>query len=117
METLKGITVNIYRDSNQNQPINILNGKNRAVLIGDNIAQIFEATNEYPALKIVTRHLFGRDYIHAEPISKEPFDCLFFAFGGSFIYSCDSRFRELFDYPIPLHDRNMNLETKQLLKK
>ena len=46
METLKGITVNIYRDSNQNQPINILNGKNTAVLNRENLAQISETTYE-----------------------------------------------------------------------
>jgi hypothetical protein len=28
----------------------------------------FEASDEYPAVKLVTRHLFGRDYTHAEPV-------------------------------------------------
>lgn len=25
--------------------------------------------------------------------------------GGNFAYSCDSRFREISDYPLPVHDR------------
>jgi len=58
-------------------------------------------------LKLVRRQLAGGEYIHAEPIFwSEPEVphgrpmC-----GGNFIFTSDSRFRRVCEYPIPVHDR------------
>ena len=53
-------------------------------------------------------------YIYAEPIDAP--EGVGWMMGGSFIYSCDSRFRNLLnEYPIPLHDRQETPEQNRLL--
>jgi hypothetical protein len=104
MNTNKGLILEIYR-SDYDCRINKMNGKKSVVLVDNNIPEIFTADNEMPAVKIVKRHLFGSDYIHAEPIEPG-----YYAFGGTYIHTSDSRVREIATYPIPLHDRQMNLE-------
>lgn len=66
------------------------------------IEGVFEATEERPAVRIVKRFLFGRNYYHAEPIDDDGKNH-WYSSGGTFIYTSDSRFP--FDYPLPLHDR------------
>lgn len=100
----KGLTLSIYR-SEYNCAINAMNSKKEVTLIDKDIPELFAPTEDAPAVKIVRRRLFGKDYIHAEPITPGSY-----AFGGSFIFCSDSRVRELAEYPIPLHDRQMNLE-------
>jgi hypothetical protein len=104
MENLKGLTANIYRDD-YNSCINKMKGAKNVIIIDDTMPKIFNASEDYPAVRIVRRKIFGKDYIHAEPMEAGSY-----AFGGSFIYTSDSRFCTLSNYPIPLHDRQMNLE-------
>jgi hypothetical protein len=40
-------------------------------------------------------------YFTAKPLGEKSW-CMM---GGNFIYTCDSRFREICQYPIPVHDR------------
>lgn len=101
---MKGLRVNIYRD-NYNSPINVLEKAEAATLIDDNLVELFEPSEGAPAIRLVRRNLWGGEYIHAEPMEDG-----LYAFGGSFIYSSDSRFREINNYPIPLHDRDMSKE-------
>lgn len=103
-QTQKGLILEIYR-SDYDSAINKMKGKKSVVLVDNSIPGIFESSEDMPAVKLVTRRLFGNDYTHAEPIEPG-----FYAFGGTFIYSSDSRVREVATYPIPLHDRQMNLE-------
>lgn len=63
----------------------------------------FEGTKEN-SVRLVRRKLWGKEYLHAEPIEK-PEGMVGPMAGGCFIYSSDSRFREVSKYPIPLHDR------------
>lgn len=107
MSTIKkGLHASIYRDS-YNCPINVMDKQKGVTIIDSELknASIFEPDEKHPEVKIVRRKLFGSEYIHAEPAKKGSY-----ASGGSFIYSCDSRFRELSKYPIPLHDRDMSKE-------
>lgn len=48
-------------------------------------------------------------YYHAEPIDQ-PSGMVGPMFGGNFCYSSDSRFREICQYPIPIHDRFETVE-------
>ncbi len=73
-----------------------------------------EPTEDYPAVKLVRRELFGMKYIHAEPVNQ-PSGMNGPMFGGTFIYSCDSRFRDMCPYPIPLHDRFETVEQTAFL--
>ena len=101
---MKGLTVIIYR-SDYKCVLNVLNDVNKATLIDKDIDEIFEANETAPAIRIVRREIYGKEYIHAEPMEKG-----FYAFGGSFIYSSDSRVSAINKYPIPLHDRDMSKE-------
>ena len=74
----KGLIVNIYRDT-YNCTINVFNDKKSVTIIDPAIAEIFEPSEDKPAVKIVRRNIYGRDYIHAEPIEPG-----FYAFGGGF---------------------------------
>ena len=64
-------------------------------------------------VKLVTRHLFGRDYKHIEPVAR-PTGCGWMS-GGTLVYSCDSRFRELSEYPLSFHDRQETQEQYDIL--
>jgi len=55
-----------------------------------------------PAIRIVKRPI-GGGYLHAEPLARS--EGAGPMMGGAFVYSTDSRFRELAAYPVPLHDR------------
>lgn len=59
-------------------------------------------------VKIVTRNLFGREYKHIEPYAR-PTELGWMA-GGNIAYSCDSRFREISQYPLSIHDRQESQE-------
>lgn len=54
-------------------------------------------------LRIVKRNFGGVEYIHAVPVGL-PIAAQTM-FGGNFIYTSDSRFRDVCPYPIPVHDR------------
>lgn len=101
-KTNKGLLVDIFR-SNYHSELNVFNGKQSAIFI--DASGPFQESESSPAVKLVKRALFGSEYIHAEPVKPGSY-----AFGGSFIYSSDSRFSEVSKYPIPLHDRDMSLE-------
>ena len=100
----KGLILEIYR-SDYDCIINKMKGIKSVVLVDKRIPEIFTAREDMPAVKIVTRNLFGKDYTHAEPLEPG-----FYAFGGTFLYTSDSRLSSVAKYPIPLHDRQMNLE-------
>ena len=63
--------------------------------------------------RVVKRHLFGKIYMHVEPVAA-PVGVGYMA-GGSLVYSCDSRFREISDYPLSLHDRCESQELYDML--
>ena len=70
-------------------------------------AQVFEPTEDAPAVVIVKRGPFGRNsepYLTAYPADEDgnP-DTEGRMDGGAFISACDSRFPAT--YPVPLHDR------------
>lgn len=104
---LKGITANLFRDD-YSCHINKYANVKRVVVVDEKLDTVFEASEEMPAVRLVRRNMFGREYIHAEP-----WEAGNYAFGGSFVYTSDSRLREINAYPIPLHDRQMNLESNK----
>jgi hypothetical protein len=103
---MKGLIAEIYR-STYDCKINAMYGKKEVTIVDDQVSKVFEASEESPAVRIVRRQIYGSEYIHAEPYKKGSY-----AFGGTFIACSDSRVRALNRYPIPLHDRQMDLEVK-----
>lgn len=96
----KGITALIYRDdlgtdfSNRGISANVM----EVSVIGDGTDPVFAATDERPAVRLV---------IHAEPVTPAGEPKPWYMFGGTFIYSSDSRFRRAAGHygAVPLHDR------------
>ena len=73
------------------------------ILCGDGIPELFEATDDTPALILVRRTIAGEEYLHAQPLRPEGDRTIGPMFGGNFVTTSDSRFPQR--YPIPVHDR------------
>lgn len=104
-----GIHCYIYRSDLGECSLSGISSKTNTVTLIDPAVNIgpFAATEDAPAVRLVRRTFNGEVYVHAEPvIEKTP--C--FMAGGTFIYSCDSRFHETVghSYPVSLHDRVEN---------
>lgn len=106
----KGITALIYRDalgadfSNQGISSRVM----EVTVIGEGIDPVVEATEERPAVRLVQKESLHREtVIHAEPLTPEDEPAPWYMFGGTFIFSRDSRFRRAVGQygAIPLHDR------------
>jgi hypothetical protein len=102
---MKGLLCFIYKHENNDSSNGGISSKTECVVLcKDNTTEIFEVDDNRPGVKIVKQHLFGKDYYHAEPIVPVPEGHIGYMFGGTFIYTSDSRFP--FNYPLPLHDRS-----------
>lgn len=84
------------------------------ILVGDGVPEVFEADSKAPAVMIVRGNLPGTlKAILVEGVySPAAFVCAGTAginwpmFSGAFIFSSDSRFREITGgHPVPLHNR------------
>jgi hypothetical protein len=100
---LKGYRVYVF-ESSLSSSDNALKGDSY-VLVTDGIkGDSSEVDSDDVYLKLVKRHLFGKDILHAEPININKRGNQMF--GGKFVWSTDSRFREdISEQPIQLHDR------------
>jgi len=103
---MKGLIVYIYKTAGFEKCSNggLSSKFDTCLLIGAGIPEIFEA-NELPVVTIVKRDLFHGMYLTAYPVEEDGHIDTGCMHGGSFIYSSDSRFRNLAAYPVPLHDR------------
>ena len=103
---MKGMIAYIYRDSDGDSSNSGISSKyNKVVVVDSELDEIFEPDETMPAVKLVRRVIGGDSYIHAEPLTWRESDDITGMFGGCYIMSCDSRFRKVCKYPIPLHDR------------
>ena len=102
---LMGMVVSVFKENRLGDCTNhgISSVAQQLTVIGDGIPQMYEPSEDAPGVKIVKRQLFGREYVHCEPLDSPTGRG--WMMGGNFIYSCDSRFREINEYPIPVHDR------------
>jgi hypothetical protein len=114
---MKGIHANIYLPYYGSSANGGVSGHVRSVtIVGEGIAEIFEAQDDCPAVELVTRSFGGlRPYTYAQPIEPVPDGMNGYMFGGSFIYSSDSRFPS--ELPIPLHDRCETQEEMDILSR
>lgn len=62
--------------------------------------------------KVVKRNLWGKDYVHIEPVKEVGKDRAGYMYGGCIVSTSDSRLRKVtgVDYPIDLHDRTESWE-------
>lgn len=103
---IKGFHAEIYQASFVDSFSPIKEAK-RVTIIDNAMPKMYEPNENCPAVRLVRRNIFGYEYIHAEPYERG-----FYAFGGRFIYTSDSRFNDVNKYPIPLHDRDMSKEVR-----
>lgn len=108
MANRKGLAVNVYRIPEWGDMSNkgVTSRCSTFVLTWDDMpaeCQVFEVTERRPELVLVRRKLMHQqpEYLHARPADETRHTMM----GGTFIYSSDSRFRAVSDYPIPVHDR------------
>ena len=107
---MKYLSVYIYRNDSDCTNGGVSANKNRLSFAGPGVEGPFEIEKNEIYLGLVIRNLFGETYLHVDPMINgkkyKPFnDSVGPMFGGNFIYSSDSRFRFVSNYPIPIHDR------------
>jgi len=100
---LKGYRVYVF-ESSLSSSSNALKGDSY-VLVTDGIqGDSSQVDSDEVYLKLVKRHIFGKDILHAEPVNINRGGNQMF--GGKFVWSTDSRFRnDISEQPIQLHDR------------
>ena len=110
---MKGIIVNIYKTDHDCTNGGLSSKSTQALLVGEDVPEIFEDDGRLPVFVFTERNMFGRIYVYAQPIlTAQQRSLVGPMFGGNFLYSSDSRFRErVNEYPVPIHDR---FETKEL---
>lgn len=105
-EIRKGMTVSVYRPARNGDSTNggLSSKVGRLLLVGNGIPELVSECEEYPAIEIVARKIPGREkpYFTAYPYGESQAGLMF---GGNFVYCSDSRFRTLYEYPVPIHDR------------
>ena len=99
---LMGIPVMAYRRPGGDASNGGISAKyDRFILVGEGMPEIFEATDNMPALVLIIRDLDG-EYLHAEPVFPPDPGSVGWVFGGNFVFTSDSRATR---YPVPVHDR------------
>lgn len=104
---LNGYRVNIYKSKNYNSPQNVVSNEfDKIILVTDGIkGDSSSVMSNEPYIKLVRRNLFGKEVLSAEPVNFGV-DKNHKMFGGTFVWSSDSRFRnDISERPIALHDR------------
>ena len=106
----KGLLVNVF--GTDCTAGGVTSGKTKAILIGDGIPEIFEPSEDAPALYLEVRSTsFGKGHLyldhqgntHKVIVSPNEVENRSGMFGGNFIHSSDSRFP--FTAPIRVFDR------------
>lgn len=104
---MKALRINVYRwnlgDCSNN---GITSRYNDLLLLCDEgYIEVDETNPPENLVKIVTRFICGREYKHIEPVASTAPGCVGWMDGGAVAYSCDSRFSEMSEYPLCVHDR------------
>lgn len=111
MNMVKGLTLHVYRNGLGDCTNNGISSRyDTLILIGDGVEGPVSVDLEYPlenVVKIVKRKIFGREYMHLEPLDG----CgngggRWYMSGGNIAYTNDSRFPS--QYPLTIHDRHEN---------
>lgn len=103
---LKGYRVNIFKSSYGTSSNIVSDHLDSAILVTDGRSgDSSTVMSDEPYLKLVKRNIFGKIVLSAEPVNFGH-ETRHKMFGGTFIWSTDSRFREnVSEQPIALHDR------------
>ena len=104
---MKGIVADIYRPSHGDCSaggISAIHG--RVLVVGKGVPEITEDDDTLPVVTVEIKMMGNDKFVHARPIEKPNRNYIGWMMGGCFIWSSDSRFREIInEYPVPLHNR------------
>lgn len=108
---MKALSIAIFEDKRIGNCSN--NGiskrfKEVLILCPDGNIEIDENNPPENLCKISSITFGGNTHYHVEPVAR-PTGCGWMS-GGSLVYSCDSRYRKMFPYPLSLHDRQETQE-------
>jgi hypothetical protein len=107
-----GLICSIYTPGRANCSNDGISSRCEEVTLVDIGVDLFSPRPDRPAVRLIKRSFSGKVYLHAEPVDQ-PTGLVGPMFGGTFIFSSDSRFPS--DYPIALHDRWDTQETYNAL--
>lgn len=104
---MKALPINVYKSNHGDCSNGGITSKYSELLLIHDRGYIDIDENNLPEnlVKIVTRRLFGKTYMHIEPVKPVSDGCIGYMAGGAIGYSCDGRFSELSEYPLNIHDR------------
>ena len=114
----KAISLGIYKHNGKDYSNGGISSRYNEVLLEHEDGWIeFDENNPPENLcKVVMRRLFGKIYLHVEPVAAPT--GIGWMSGGCVVNSCDSRYSELTDgYPLVLHDRQESQEVYDYLTK
>lgn len=103
----KGLTVNVLVRADGSDCTNngITSKVKRIVIVGEGIPKLDAVPEGEVYLELVKREMFGKVYFHAAPRGDEFNPGNRGMAGGNFVYSSDSRFNDICNYPVSVHDR------------
>ncbi|MBA3921284.1 MAG: hypothetical protein H0X31_06105 [Nostocaceae cyanobacterium] len=102
----KGLRVHVYRNAAHCDCSNggVTSIYSTLTMVGDGIPEVSEETESAPAIVLRIKAIQGGKNVFCEPLNNPTGK--HYGFGGNFVYSSDSRYRELFRrFPVPVHDR------------
>lgn len=104
---MKALPIHIYKHNGNDFSNDGITSRYDELLLvcDDGFIEVDEDNPPENLVKIVTRHLYGGEYKHIEPVAHTDAGCVGWMAGGCIGYSCDGRFRRLSQYPLPIHDR------------
>lgn len=98
----RGLIVDVYKTGMRDCSNGGISSKvDKMILIGSGVPEIFTPSEDCPAIYL--SEIMGQPIAIPKSTIEGKIDGMF---GGNFIYSCDSRFRnQVNEYPIRVHDR------------
>lgn len=110
-EVVKGFIVEVYRNDFRDCTNGGISSKYRELYILSDYGGPFEPEDIRECVKLEFREIAGERYVNAKPVY---FPGRWYMAGGNFLYSSDSRYKELtgISYPISVHDRYEGSERK-----
>lgn len=103
---MKGLPADVYRAARRftgaggaRQLTDMVAG---VTVVDPAVGEVFDASPEQPPVRLRRRLIGGRVYVSADALNRPAGVGMF---GGNFIFTSDSRLRDVSDQPIPVHDR------------
>ena len=115
---MRALPVYIYKSELGDCSNNGISSKYTKILLihPEGYVQVDENDPPENLCKLVERKLFGDEvYKHIEPVAEAK--GVGWMASGALVYSSDSRFGELSDYPLVLHDRDESQELYDILSR